>query len=70
MRLGTLVIATVAGIVYANDPAPVAFDAGEWYVFIPFIFQATCEYCNEGHVSDLDLVGLGLTGTGRQSKFC
>lgn len=41
MRLGALVIATVAGIVYANDPAPVAFDAGEWYVIIPFILRAT-----------------------------
>ncbi|UKZ59939.1 uncharacterized protein TrAtP1_001227 [Trichoderma atroviride] len=31
MRLGALVIiATVAGIVYANEPSPVAFDAGEW----------------------------------------
>lgn len=35
MRLGALVLATVAGIVYANDPAPVAFDAGEWYATIP-----------------------------------
>ncbi|KAL7805342.1 aspartic peptidase domain-containing protein [Trichoderma gracile] len=30
MRRDVLVIAAVAGIVYANDPAPVAFDAGEW----------------------------------------
>lgn len=33
MRRGVLVIAAVAGVVYANDPAPVAFDAGEWYGF-------------------------------------
>ncbi|KAL7949922.1 acid protease [Trichoderma barbatum] len=30
MRHDVLVIAAVAGLVYANDPAPVAFDAGEW----------------------------------------
>ncbi|PTB63940.1 acid protease [Trichoderma citrinoviride] len=30
MRHDVLVIAAVAGVVYANDPAPVAFDAGEW----------------------------------------
>ncbi|KAL7788941.1 aspartic peptidase domain-containing protein [Trichoderma ceciliae] len=30
MRLDALVVTAVAGIVYANDPAPVAFDAGEW----------------------------------------
>ncbi|KAL7809896.1 aspartic peptidase domain-containing protein [Trichoderma aethiopicum] len=30
MRYDVLVIAAVAGVVYANDPAPVAFDAGEW----------------------------------------
>lgn len=33
MRYDVLVIAAVAGVVYANDPAPVAFDAGEWYVY-------------------------------------
>ncbi|KAK1237743.1 hypothetical protein MKX07_003579 [Trichoderma sp. CBMAI-0711] len=30
MRRDVLAIAAVAGLVYANDPAPVAFDAGEW----------------------------------------
>ncbi|KAL7921655.1 aspartic peptidase domain-containing protein [Trichoderma austrokoningii] len=30
MRLDALIIAAAAGIVYANEPAPVAFDAGEW----------------------------------------
>ncbi|TFA99276.1 hypothetical protein CCMA1212_008978 [Trichoderma ghanense] len=30
MRRDVLVIAAVAGVVCANDPAPVAFDAGEW----------------------------------------
>ncbi|RFU74103.1 eukaryotic aspartyl protease family [Trichoderma arundinaceum] len=30
MRFDALVIAAAAGIAYANDPAPVAFDAGEW----------------------------------------
>jgi hypothetical protein len=34
MRLDALVIAAAAGIVYANDPAPVAFDAGDWYVIV------------------------------------
>ncbi|KAM0254530.1 hypothetical protein ACHAQJ_006690 [Trichoderma viride] len=30
MRLDALLIVAAAGIVYANDPAPVAFDAGDW----------------------------------------
>lgn len=47
MRFGALVIATAAGIVYANEPAPVAFDAGEWYVMIPLIFLATYGCRNE-----------------------
>ncbi|KAF3072379.1 hypothetical protein CFAM422_005490 [Trichoderma lentiforme] len=30
MRRDVLVIAVVAGLAYANDPAPVSFDAGDW----------------------------------------
>ncbi|KAK4061207.1 uncharacterized protein Triagg1_10379 [Trichoderma aggressivum f. europaeum] len=30
MRRDVLAIAVVAGLAYANDPAPVSFDAGEW----------------------------------------
>lgn len=41
MRLGAIVIAAAAGIVYANEPAPVSFDAGEWYAIIPYICLAT-----------------------------
>lgn len=47
MRLGALVIAAAAGIVYANDPAPVSFDAGEWYAIIPHFFLVTYGCCNE-----------------------
>lgn len=47
MRLGALIIAAAAGIVYANDPAPVSFDAGEWYAFTPDFFLVAYGYCNE-----------------------
>ena len=46
MRHDVLVIAAVAGVVYANDPAPVAFDAGEWYVHISALLYSASQSCH------------------------
>ncbi len=74
MRRDVLVIAVVAGLAYANDPAPVSFDAGDWYVvyylLCLLLVPASAAYNAFHLVTDLKLIGLGSMVTGQPSKSC